>query len=71
LAREVNMTESERSRHESDAAGYMVNCTDNQLYGVVDLETARIKNAPEGDVAAVARIMLRAAKAEMQKRGLL
>lgn len=64
------MNTSERRRHEEQSEGYMMVCTDSQLFGVVETEKARIKRSGEGDVCEVARIMLRAAQAEIRRRGL-
>jgi hypothetical protein len=58
------------AQHRIDARGYMLACTDDQLYGVIEKEKARVKGAPLGEVARVSRIMLDEARIELRRRGL-
>lgn len=65
------MRESERRQHETDARGYMRQCTDRQLDGVIEQEQARLRGlSEESDVAICAHIMVSAARVEKERRGI-
>jgi hypothetical protein len=60
-----------KNQNRIDAKGYMLACTDAQLYGVVERETQRLKDhGPLGKIARVSRIMLDEARIELKNRGL-
>jgi hypothetical protein len=64
------MTSRERSRHEDESDSYVAGCSNSQVLGVIETEKQRIERAPEGEVAEVARILLRSAQQEARKRGI-